>query len=161
MEQWSLSPVSNSQVRMQGVKGNELADEAAKEAATNEEATSARRKLPRFLQEGPLPDSVSALKQWHQDDMNKRWTNQWKQSPRYARAKTIDPSMPSNKFIRLVSSLPKRQTSIYTQLRTRHVPLNHHLHCIKRSDSPHCPICPGIDETIHHYLFDCPQYNRE
>ena len=69
--------------------------------------------------------------------MNKRWTNQWKQSPRYARAKTIDPSMPSNKFIRLVSSLPKRQTSIYTQLRTRwHVPLNHHLHRIKRSDSP-------------------------
>jgi len=51
-----------------GVKGNKLADEAAKEAATNEDAASPRRKLPRFLQEGPLPDSVSALKQWHQDD---------------------------------------------------------------------------------------------
>lgn len=32
---------------------------------------------------------------------------------------------------------------------------------MKKSDTPRCPICPETDETIHHYLFDCPQYRRE
>ncbi|KAG2135239.1 hypothetical protein DEU56DRAFT_738039, partial [Suillus clintonianus] len=59
------------------------------------------------------------------------------------------------------NGLPKRTSSLYVQLRTRHVPLNQHLHRINRSDTPHCPICPGINETIHHLLFDCPQYQHE
>ncbi|KAG2335809.1 hypothetical protein BDR05DRAFT_971419, partial [Suillus weaverae] len=50
---------------------------------------------------------------------------------------------------------------MHIQLRTRHIPLNHHLHRIKAVESPHCPICPNVNETIHHYLFDCPQYQRE
>jgi ribonuclease HI len=144
-----------------GVKGNELADEAAKEAATGENETSTKKRLPQYLQDEPLPNSVSALRQWHQAALSTRWSDEWKLSPRYARAKVIDHTMPSNKFLKLISPLPKCQTSIYTQLRTRHIPLNHHLHRIGRRDSPHCPICPGIDETIHHYLFDCPQYARE
>ncbi|KAG2052019.1 hypothetical protein BDR06DRAFT_938349 [Suillus hirtellus] len=69
--------------------------------------------------------------------------------------------MPSEKYIKLVNGLPKRTSSIYIQLRTRHIPLNHHLHRISKSNSPNCPICPGTKETIHHYLFDCPQYRQE
>ncbi|KAG2071139.1 hypothetical protein BDR04DRAFT_1016818 [Suillus decipiens] len=69
--------------------------------------------------------------------------------------------MPSSNFIKLTNGLRKCTSSIYIQLRTCHIPLNYHLHRINKSDTPHCPICPGIDETIHHYLFDCPQYRRE
>ncbi|KAG2115044.1 hypothetical protein DEU56DRAFT_708057, partial [Suillus clintonianus] len=79
-----------------GVTGNELADIAAKEAAGGESST--RNRLPLYLQDKPLPDSVSALKQWHQDALNKRWSKEWENSPRYARAKIIDPSMPSNRY---------------------------------------------------------------
>ncbi|OAX36338.1 hypothetical protein K503DRAFT_695325, partial [Rhizopogon vinicolor AM-OR11-026] len=93
--------------------------------------------------------------------LNKRWLNQWKQSPRYARSIVIDPSMPSNKFIKLISSLPKQQTSVYTQLHTCHIPLSHHLHKTNRVDSTHYPTCPGRNKTIYHYLFHCPQYAHE
>ncbi|KAG2141960.1 hypothetical protein DEU56DRAFT_885230 [Suillus clintonianus] len=144
-----------------GVMGNELADVAAKEAAEGEHQNSAVNRLPTYLQNEPLPDSVSALKQWHDNALQRRWTKGWERSPRYARTKNIDPSLPSNKFIKLVANLQKRQTSIYTQLRTHHLPLNRHLHRLGKSKSPHCPLCPNIDETVHHYLFDCPQYVRE
>lgn len=144
-----------------GVEGNELADTAAKEAAKGERYTSPKERLPSYLQNEKLPDSISAIKQWHQAELNERWSNLWKESPRYTRTSTIDPSMPSNRFIKLVATLPRQQTSIYTQLRTRHIPLNHHPHRIRKSPSPHYPICPGRDETIDHFLFDCPQYVRE
>ncbi|KAG2069551.1 hypothetical protein BDR04DRAFT_1101431 [Suillus decipiens] len=39
-------------------------------------------------------------------------------------------------------------------------PLNHHLHRIGKIDSPRCPFCPEKDNTVHHYLLDCPQYVR-
>jgi hypothetical protein len=29
------------------------------------------------------------------------------------------------------------------------------------SATPNCPICADLEETIHHFLFVCPQYNRE
>ncbi|OAX30770.1 hypothetical protein K503DRAFT_666586, partial [Rhizopogon vinicolor AM-OR11-026] len=35
------------------------------------------------------------------------------------------------------------------------------LHKMNRVDSPHCSTCPGRNETIYHYLFDCPQYAHE
>lgn len=73
----------------------------------------------------------------------------------------IDPSMPSKKFIKLIATLPKWQSSLYIQLCTRHIPLNHHLYHIGKSETPHCPFCPDTDETIHHYILDCPQYSRE
>ena len=144
-----------------GIPGNEEADEKAKKAAEGRRHSSPSEELPRYLRHGPLPHSISALKQWHQKALMDRWKDQWKLSPRYARAKIIDASMPSDKFLKLIDTLPKNQTSIYTQLRTRHVPLNHHLHRIGKSDTPYCAACPGKDETIYHYLFDCPQYARE
>ncbi|KAG2742180.1 hypothetical protein P692DRAFT_20749314 [Suillus brevipes Sb2] len=69
--------------------------------------------------------------------------------------------MPSAKYLKLINGLPKRHASMYIQLRTRHIPLNHHLHRINKSDTPHCPICPNTNETIHHYIFECPQYRKE
>lgn len=69
--------------------------------------------------------------------------------------------MPSEKYLKLINGLPKRTSSFYIQMRTRHIPLNLHLNRMKKSDTPSCPICPETDETIHHYLFDCPQYRRE
>jgi hypothetical protein len=39
--------------------------------------------------------------------------------------------------------------------------LNQHLHRIKRSATPNCPIWADSEETIHHFLFVCPQYDHE
>ncbi|KAG2062831.1 hypothetical protein BDR04DRAFT_980957, partial [Suillus decipiens] len=81
-----------------GVKGNELADEEAKKAAEGSKRSSPKEPLPPSPRIEKLPDSISALKQWHQTDLNPRWSEQWKKSPRYAKAMTIDASMPSKRY---------------------------------------------------------------
>ncbi|KAG2156408.1 hypothetical protein DEU56DRAFT_695682, partial [Suillus clintonianus] len=63
--------------------------------------------------------------------------------------------------LKLTAHYPKRLTSLLISLRTHHIPLNKHLHRLTKADSPHCPHCPQAEETIHHYLFACPQYQRE
>ena len=47
------------------------------------------------------------------------------------------------------------------QLRTGHIPLNRFLHRIGKTDSPTCPACRAADETVLHYLLDCPGYAHE
>ncbi|OAX36264.1 hypothetical protein K503DRAFT_826215, partial [Rhizopogon vinicolor AM-OR11-026] len=44
---------------------------------------------------------------------------------------------------------------------TGHAPLNKHLHRLGKIESPHCPHCQRIKETIHHFLLSCPFYQRE
>ncbi|KAG2074134.1 hypothetical protein BDR04DRAFT_995413, partial [Suillus decipiens] len=63
--------------------------------------------------------------------------------------------------VRLTYNFPKCLTSMYIFLCTGHTPLNKHLHCIKKSASTFCPHCPDIEETVHHYLLACLQYQRE
>ncbi|KAG2356879.1 hypothetical protein BDR07DRAFT_1299237 [Suillus spraguei] len=46
-------------------------------------------------------------------------------------------------------------------LRSQHISLNHHLHCISRAPSPHCPHCPTVSKTVSHFLIDCPWYHHE
>ncbi|KAG2343437.1 hypothetical protein BDR05DRAFT_884353, partial [Suillus weaverae] len=44
---------------------------------------------------------------------------------------------------------------------TGHIPLNKHLHCISKAPSPICSSCQEHEETVHHYLFTCPTYDRQ
>ncbi|KIJ16394.1 hypothetical protein PAXINDRAFT_132324, partial [Paxillus involutus ATCC 200175] len=64
------------------------------------------------------------------------------------------------RFLKLVSSLPKRHISLILWLRTAHIALNKYLHRIKKIASPLCPYCDKV-ETVEHYLTTCPQYARE
>ncbi|KAG2053943.1 hypothetical protein BDR06DRAFT_913424, partial [Suillus hirtellus] len=63
--------------------------------------------------------------------------------------------------IKLAATFPKKLTSLLTNLCTQHVPLNKHLHRISKSKTPFCPHCPQSEETVHHYIIDCPHYRRE
>jgi len=96
---------------------------------------------------------------------NTKETEIWcKRSPRFKRTKCIDRSFPSNKYIKITSSrsLNRRQTSILTQMRTGHAPINSHLHRIRKVDTPYCPqnSCTNAIEDIHHLFFTCPHYIR-
>jgi hypothetical protein len=76
--------------------------------------------------------------------------------------KAINNSLPSNKFLCLITKLYHRQSAIIAQLQTGHIPLNQHLFHICCSETPSCPHCGGITvESIHHYLFICPHYQNE
>ncbi|KAG2138353.1 hypothetical protein DEU56DRAFT_736319 [Suillus clintonianus] len=145
----------------EGVHGNEEVDKAAKVAAEGLHRSSPRASLPKYLRNGPLPLSIAALKQAHRAQIQARWTRIWPSSPRFQRLQEIEPNAPNRSFLKLTAQYSKRLTSLIISLCTRHIPLNQHLHRLTKVDSPHCPHCPQTEETIHHYLFACPQYQRE
>ena len=111
----------------------------------------------------PLPLSIATLCQQHITTLKNQWSLRWKKSPCYPRLYRTDPSLPSDSFLRLIkkSTLNHAQTSLLFQLRTHHIPLNLHLHRIKKAESPHCPTCRFARETVHHFLLECPTYNTQ
>ena len=118
-----------------GSKGNEAADELAKEAA--EFGSSSDDLLPLFLRR-KLPSSLAAVKQQIGKSTKRETIIWWKKSKRYKRIKAIDPSFPSSRFIEATKELNRKQISVLTQIRTGHTPLNGHLHRINKSDTPYC-----------------------
>jgi hypothetical protein len=142
-----------------GVEGNEAADEGAKDAALGKVSHTSR--LPDMLSGGgPLPSSVSAMKQKYAERLNRKWKRNWEKSPRHRRISAIDSSLPSKKNTKYLLSLNRKQTSIITQLRTGHIALNAYLFKIKKSDTDICQNCRDGPETVHHYLFDCTAYGQ-
>lgn len=140
------------------VEGNEYADRQAKDAATGN--SSPTNRLPQVLRRKPLPFSKSALKQEHQAKLKSLWEAEWSKSPRYAKFASLDKKLLSGSFRKLAKTLTRPQTSIIMQLRTGHIPLNGYLHRIRKAESPDCPHCPGIAETVQHYLLECNAYER-
>jgi hypothetical protein len=138
-----------------GSKGNEAANELAKQAA--EFRLSNHYSLPACLC-SPLPISLSATKQQIKTIMKKDMKTWWKQSAYYKRIKDIDPSLPSQSYIKATNGLNCRQTSMLTQICTGHIPLNNHLYHINHFTMPYCPHCPHILEDTNHFLFHCHKY---
>ena len=73
----------------------------------------------------------------------------------------MDKSMLSKAFLKLVQELPRHKASLLFQLRSGHVPLQAHLHRIKRAESPMCAHCPGSRETVHHFVLLCPAFAEQ
>ena len=141
-----------------GLKGNEEADAEAKRAAdsANNNVNSRFGMLKK-----PLPISRSAHRRRLMDIASAAYHKEFHKSPRYQRIARFDPSMPSDKYRKLTATLSKRHTSILTQLRTNHVPLQFYLHRFKLADSPVCPQCNEHPETVTHYLFHCRKYAKQ
>ncbi|OJA12401.1 hypothetical protein AZE42_10040 [Rhizopogon vesiculosus] len=145
----------------EGVHGNEEADKQAKLVAIGKHHNSQYSALPRYLQHGSLPLSISALKQAHHKETHTRWTRIWAESPRYACLYQLDPLILKRSFVKLTAKFSKCLTGLLLSLHSCHIPLNIHLHRLGKTNSPRCPHCPMTNESIHHYLFDCPHYQRE
>ena len=142
------------------IEGNELADKEAKLAS--EGATSEASTLPKILKK-PLKHNKLAAKQEHKKQIKIAWSREWQKSLRAHRTKNIDASLPSLKFIKLISDLDisRKGASWLYQLRSGHIPLNAYLHRFKRVESASCPACGHHNETTQHYLLDCPAYAHE
>jgi hypothetical protein len=72
----------------------------------------------------------------------------------------MDPSLPSRKFIKLISNpkISRADTSKIFQLQSGHIPLNAYLHHFKWKDNAQCPACGAPKETPQHFLLECPLY---
>ena len=136
------------------VDGNKQADKQAKKAIM--EGSNATHQLPEYLL-NPLPHSKSALVQAHNDKLRDDAQQIWQKSPHYNSMKWTDP-LASDNFIKLTLKLPRKLTTILTQLRTGHAPLAKHLHHIKKADSPMCPTCLQNSESIQHFMLHCPAH---
>ncbi|KAJ7175678.1 hypothetical protein C8R46DRAFT_830214, partial [Mycena filopes] len=131
------------------IPGNEAADEAAKRAAQSGSFGG----TPKVLTD--LPYSKSALALSHHRVLQTAARKTLQRSPRFARIKDVDDTMPSAKFRKLTSSLPRKHATLLFQLRSHHAPLAKHLFRLKKAPSPTCPCCGLHDETVDHFLHFC------
>ena len=114
--------------------------------------------LHQVVPDGPLPHSKSALRQAFHTKMKRMAAELWQHSPRYQRTNQIVPGLPRASYFKSIARLPRKQTSIVTQLITGHAPLNKHLHRIGKADLPVCPSCHEHEETIPHFILHCPAH---
>ena len=142
----------------EGVEGNEEADRLAKMAV--ERGSSAAHRLPAPLRR-PLPRSKQAAARTINERLKERTRAVWRASPRRRRLLDIDKSLPSGKFLQLTEGLTRHKASLLMQLRSGHIPLQAHLHRLRKADSPMCPACGRERETVHHYLMVCPAYSEQ
>lgn len=108
------------------IEGNELANQAAKRASQKKRLTR-KSKLPHHLQ-SPLPRSLSAIRQAFNKALKIRARKHWRNSPRFARTRSIDPKMPSKHFLDATRGFSRKQTGLIIQLRTGNIPLQKNLH---------------------------------
>jgi ribonuclease HI len=146
------------------VIGNETADKAAKAATTGD--TSPTDTLPPLLRDGPLPRRAGAPKKTYMDELQAESAARWAISPRKITFDNIDSNYPFSGFRKIQDKLTRAKASLLMQLRTNHIPLNSYLSRFGAADSPRCATCwtrtqTNINETIRHFLFDCPTYNWE
>jgi ribonuclease HI len=143
-----------------GIAGNELADKEAKCAANG---TSSDKKLLPTLLRRKLKINSAALKTDHHEKIMKNWKKRWRKSARGSKMVTLDNTTPSKIFLNAISdtSITREASSILSQLRMGHIPLNGYLYKFKLVDSPRCPACGAAVETIHHFLIRCPSYAHE
>ena len=91
------------------ILGNELADWEARLAAISQTNATPQCLLPKILCK-PLLLSISAAKQDHNARIQNEWQRLWKWSPHYDHMATIDPSLPSRAFTKLMKHLGKKHT---------------------------------------------------
>jgi RNase H len=91
------------------VEGNEMADKQVKKVIT--EGSSAMDELPKFHR-NRLPYIKSALIQAFGEKLKERAQKAWEASKQYGRMKKTDPTTLSNKYLKLITPLPRKLARI-------------------------------------------------
>jgi hypothetical protein len=75
----------------------------------------------------------------------------------------MDSTTPSKAFLSTISNskITRKASSLLSQLRIGHIPLNGFLYKFKLVDSPRYPACGAAMETIPNFLLTCPSYAHE
>jgi ribonuclease HI len=141
----------------EGIEGNEEVDKEAKKAV--EGLSSDKQQLPAYLRK-TLPTNPAAIKRVYHDELKSQWAEGWRKSQRGQRALHIDKTTPSAKFLNAISisELSREAASRIMQMKLAHAPLNQYLKRIGKVDSVRCSACRVEQETIEHFLLNCPSY---
>ncbi|KAG0714449.1 hypothetical protein GWK47_014121 [Chionoecetes opilio] len=126
-----------------GIRGNEVADSAARMALTDVNTTpfplplsAAKRLIPRVCRStwnNTLGDAlrITSMGQYRSDSSPQPWIRK--------KSRVLDVTL--------------------TRLRLGHTTLTAHLHRLRLSPDPHCPWCMNFLETIEHFLLQCPHFH--
>ena len=89
------------------------------------------------------------------------WEDEWKQKM-YVQKRSIISSLPSPDFQTPLIYQNHTPTAVrwIFWCRINYLPLNYFLAKRNRQHDPACSHCPHIDETLDHFLFNCPKYER-
>jgi len=118
-----------------GHHGNEVADQTAKEAATNSDSECYKR-IPKSTVRRELSDySVT------------KWQGEWDNTIKDAITKTFSPKIVDRLKLKI------NVTPNFTTMVTGHGNIKSYLHKYKIMDSPKCS-CKRGEQTIDHILFD-------
>jgi ribonuclease HI len=146
---------SNTTVRLRwlpghkGIKGNELADQAAKEAAQSIGPI-----------EKPTTRYLSAIKRLAREKILEKWEQRWTKSPKGRYTAHLTPS-PTKETRRLHTGKKKGPSALLTQLRTGKIGFNAFLYNMKVPSviSPRCA-CDSGTMTVRHVLLTCPTWQE-
>ena len=135
----------------QGVIGNEIVDQHAKEAAR--EPDGPQNPHNRHIR------LAAAARRQIRNGAKMEWEKMW------AKERTSRPTrrlieVPTKKTLEYWSGLRKATASILMQLRTGRIGLNAYLHCINRRESARCD-CDLGNQTVIHVLLECPLHQDE
>lgn len=143
-----------------GIDQNESTDTRAKAAARGQTSTITFLLPLLTCRPGQLPCSKSAGIAEYGRRLKETAAHELSLSPRYHRMHEIDRSIPSGRYRKLIARLPRRHAAILYQLRSGHVPLNKHLFRIGKVESPACHKCGHAQESVIHFLLQCPAYDE-
>ncbi|KAJ7797827.1 hypothetical protein B0H14DRAFT_3493174 [Mycena olivaceomarginata] len=129
-----------------GTVGNEMADEAAKDATKLEADPN-------------TPISLTTVRRAILDQTLEEWVRRWRMDTSGRALWSISAAPPSLVPIPLYSSsLSRKTSSITSQLRTGPSPLNQYRHKAGFVDSPRCDACGVSSETRAHHILECPAW---
>jgi ribonuclease HI len=141
----------------QGIRGNEAADKAAKEATgwRDDNQTGPRAETP--LEIYPLRTTMRA---WISRTAFRNWQEGWEKETR-GRTTFRHTQKPTRKVLQLHAQLNKRQSSLLTQLRTEKIGLKDFLfnRHVPGVTDPKCD-CGARWQTVMHVLLQCRKHQR-
>ena len=127
-----------------GLWGNEKADELAKNGTTSESTLNC-----------PIPQSY--IKRLINDKVTKLNQESWiTDGPRHTKLTLGHKNINIIKNLNTSLSNNRQNYRTAVHLITGHCGLNKHLHTIRKSDTSACPKCGDGEETVSHFLGQCP-----
>ena len=100
------------------------------------------------------PVSYNTVCNMLKNNFKEEWLNQWAQGTtgRKMYREMNQPNKQDN-----IKFLPRKEQCTIFQLRTGHIALNSHLNRINPTHPPNCRRCPCPQETVDHFLLECPE----
>ena len=126
-----------------GHRGNEMADQQAKEAARNKNIEECYNKIPKSVVMSELKEQ-SVI----------QWQREWVETTKGAITKAFFPKIEDRIKFRI------NLTPNFTAIVTGHGNIKAYLYKYKIIDDPTCP-CRKGPHTVQHIIFDCPLLEKE